>query len=233
MKHKNLTDSEKLNIFNTEFQKLIEKSKDVQARMIKLEFEIPEYYTVHMDEFLDTFFKDNPFELKAEDMEDIYVQGKIIKKIRMDRRPISYLSIFRFLVLCKTLTDSLKDSINALIPYFKKDIENPKLKDLQIKHSKTFHDIETAGRFYQKFHPAIQKLYIKLVSHINTSIMEAKSNQGEEGFLNLRKINGADFLAANFDPEYKLLLNNLTFLIAIAKEIGIKKAEITSNPLPS
>ncbi|MCB1179431.1 MAG: hypothetical protein KDK36_17750 [Leptospiraceae bacterium] len=221
-KNKNLTETEILEIFDSEFGRIIEKSKDVSARLVKLEFLIPEFYFNHMGKFLEKFFGKDPFELNQDDLETVFINGKSIKRIKLNRRPISYLSIFRFLLLCHQSLESIKDDVSVILHHYKDDFS----KTEGMVNKDEFQKVQVAGRLFKKYNPTVHTLYLKLIKHINQTLEDAKLNQGEEGFVNIRKINGLDYLAALFDPEYKTLISNLTFMLAVAKEIKLERNKI-------
>ena len=65
--------------FELLFKTLLEKNKDAHdSRILKLEFSIPPKYESNVDEFLGSFFVNDPFEIKPQDLET-FIQMEISK----------------------------------------------------------------------------------------------------------------------------------------------------------
>ncbi|HNO25261.1 MAG TPA: hypothetical protein PKK94_19940, partial [Leptospiraceae bacterium] len=94
--------------FDAAFDVIVAKSQDRTLRMLKLDMQIPEEYERDMKGFLSKYFQNDPFDIRIEDFEEIILDGKRIQRIKSERRPVSYLSLFRFLELFRQLLEEIK-----------------------------------------------------------------------------------------------------------------------------
>jgi len=213
--------------FDAHFSSLIEKSKDRSLRIIKLEKSIPEVYEKDIELFLKKFFEKDPFEFKPEDLEDVMVNGKVVKQVKLDRRPSTYLSLFRFLELYRQQLFSIKEDISALSQIIKKEKASYKIQD-SLKSS-ALNEALSAGRIYKNIHGLVQNLCIKLIRQINEELHEALSTQGKDAFINLRKVISEVYIKSYFNPEYDKLFVNSMFMLAVSKKIRSERLQILSS----
>ncbi|HNH09796.1 MAG TPA: hypothetical protein PK683_14970, partial [Leptospiraceae bacterium] len=57
--------------FDAAFDVIVTKSQDRTLRMLKLDMQIPEEYERDMKGFLSKYFKNDPFDIRIEDFEEI------------------------------------------------------------------------------------------------------------------------------------------------------------------
>jgi hypothetical protein len=205
--------------FDAYFRNLLVKAYDKESRMLKLDFTIPEHYERDMKSFSQKFFSENPFELTGEDLEEFTVEGKLLKRIRLDRRPSTYLSLFRLVEMYRQELDSIRVDIADLAKVFKEDWPGGD-NDLALKETLS------AGRVYQRLISLAQNFHAKLIRNVNQSLRDTKIAMGSDGFLNLRKVNGDSYISSILNPDYTSMLNNSLFLIAISKRIRQHKLAI-------
>jgi hypothetical protein len=213
--------------FDAHLFSLIEKAKDRNLRMIKLEKLIPEVYEKEMDKFLQKFFESDPFEFKADDLEEVMLNGKLVKQIKVDRRPVTYLSLLRFLELHRQKLLAIKEDISALAEVIKEEKASYQVTD-SLKSS-ALNEALAAGRIYKNIQSLTQNLYIKLFRQINDELEEAKNNQGRDAFINLRKMNSEASLRASFHPYYEKLFMNSMFMLAVSKKIRSERLQLLSS----
>jgi hypothetical protein len=213
--------------FDTYFGSLIEKTQDRNLRMIKLERPIPEVYEKDMDKFLQKFFEKDPFEFKPDDLEEVMMNGKVIKQIKVDRRPVTYLSLLRFLELHRQRLSDIKQDISALADVIKEEKASFQISD-SIKSS-ALNEALAAGRIYKNIHSLTLNLYLKLVRQINSELEEAKHTQGRDAFINLRKMNSESFLRTSFHPYYEKLFMNSMFMMAVSKKIRKERLQLLTS----
>jgi hypothetical protein len=204
--------------FDAYFRNLLAKAYDRDSRMLKLDVPIPEAYERDMKSFSQKFFSENPFELTGDDLEEFLIEGKLFKRIRMDRRPSTYLSLFRLVEMYRQELENIRTDIADLARVFKEDIGVD--NDLALKETLS------AGRVYQKLSSLAQNFHTRLIRSINQSLKEMKIAMGSDGFLNLRKANGDSYISSILNPDYTSMLNNSLFLIAISKKIRQHKISI-------
>lgn len=208
--------------FDAYFRNILVKAYDKDIRILKLENPIPEPYEKDLKSFSQKFFFENPFEITTEDLEEFYIEGKLFKRIRIDRRPSTYLSLFRLTELYRSELENIRGDIADLAKLFKED--KPSIdKDLVLKETLS------AGRVYQKLSVLAQNFHTALIRNVNHSLKEIKIAMGSDGFLNLRKVNGDAFISSILNPYYNGMLNNSLFLIAISKKIHQHKLAIEEN----
>jgi hypothetical protein len=208
--------------FDAYFRNILLKAYDRDLRILKLENPIPEVYEKDLKSFSQKFFSENPFEITNEDLEEFYIEGKLFKRIRIDRRPSTYLSLFRLTELYRAELEKIRGDIADLAKVFKED--KPSIdKDLVLKETLS------AGRVYQKLSVLAQNFHTALIRNVNHSLKEIKIAMGSDGFLNLRKVNGDAFISSILNPHYNGMLNNSLFLIAISKKINQHKLAIEEN----
>ncbi len=205
--------------FDAYFRNLLVKAYDKESRMLKLDVSIPEQYERDMKSFSQKFFSENPFELTGEDLEEFTIEGKLLKRIRLDRRPSTYLSLFRLVELYRQELESIRVDIADLAKVFKEDRAGAD-NDLVLKETLS------AGRVYQRLTSLAQNFHSKLIRVVNQSLKETKIAMGSDGFLNLRKVNGDSYISSILNPDYTSMLNNSLFLIAISKRIRQHKLAI-------
>ncbi len=205
--------------FDVYFKNLLVKAYDRESRMLKLNVSIPEQYERDMKSFSQKFFSENPFELVGEDLEEFFIEGKLLKRIRLDRRPSTYLSLFRLVEMYRQELESIRVDISDLAKVFKEDRAGTD-NDLALKETLS------AGRVYQRLTSLAQNFHAKLIRNVNQSLKETKIAMGSDGFLNLRKINGDSYISSILNPDYTSMLNNSLFLIAISKRIRQHKLAI-------
>lgn len=203
--------------FDEHFQSLVEKAKDRNLRLIKLEKTIPEIYEKEMEYFLKKFFENDPFEFKPDDLEEVFVNGKAIKQIKSDRRPTTYLSLFRFLELNRQKLAEIKQDISSLAEIIKEEKANYASNEQFL--TAALNDALSAGRIYKNIYHLTSGLYIKLIKQINQELQEAKNTQGSDAYLNLRKANSEVSLRSMFYPYYEKLFSNSMFLLAVSQKI--------------
>ncbi len=213
--------------FDEHFQALIEKAKDRNLRIIKLEKSIPEIYEKEMELFLKKFFENDPFELKNEDLEEIFVNGKNIKQIKQDRRPSTYWSLFRFLELHRQKLSDIKQDISHLAEVIKEEKANYSTNEKLL--TSALNDALSAGRIYKNIYQLTSGLYIKLVKQVNLELQETKNTQGSDAYLNLRKANSETNLRGLFYPYYEKLFSNSMFLIAVSQKIRGERLNLLSK----
>lgn len=194
---------------------LILKTK-TEARILKLEQPIPENYITSMNEFLKMFFEDDPFEIKPNDLETYFTPTGKIKRLKFDRKPSTYLSIFRFLELYRQQLSSIKHDVNKLAGFYKKiGLSGSNEKELIELREKILTQLLSNGRLLMKWYPIAELLYKNLIQHLNSSLEESESNSGKgKGFINLRKIHSDSFLKNTFYPHYDSLTNFCVFCLA-------------------
>ena len=205
--------------FDAYFRNLLVKAYDRESRMLKLDVTIPEQYERDMKSFSQKFFSENPFELTGEDLEEFVVEGKLLKRIRLDRRPSTYLSLFRLVEMYRQELESIRLDISDLAKVFKEDWAGAD-NDFVLKETLS------AGRVYQRLTSLAQNFHAKLIRNVNQSLRETKIAMGSDGFLNLRKVNGDSYISSILNPDYTSMLNNSLFLIAISKRIRQHKLAI-------
>lgn len=216
-----------LDEFDAHLYSLVEKAKDRNLRMIKLEILIPEVYEKDMDKFLQKFFEPDPFEFKTDDLEEVMLNGKVIKQIKVDRRPVTYLSLLRFLELHRQKLLAIKQDISALADVIKEEKASYQITDTL--KSSALNEALSAGRIYKSIHGLTQNLYIKLIQQINDELEDAKNNQGKDAFINLRKMNSEASLRASFHPYYEKLFMNSMFMLAVSKKIRSERLQLLSS----
>jgi hypothetical protein len=205
--------------FDAYFRNLLVKAYDRESRMLKLDVTIPEQYERDMKSFSQKFFSENPFELTGEDLEEFVVEGKLLKRIRLDRRPSTYLSLFRLVEMYRQELENIRVDISDLAKVFKEDRAGAD-NDFVLKETLS------AGRVYQRLTSLAQNFHAKLIRNVNQSLRETKIAMGSDGFLNLRKVNGDSYISSILNPDYTSMLNNSLFLIAISKRIRQHKLAI-------
>jgi hypothetical protein len=205
--------------FDAYFRNLLVKAYDRESRMLKLDVTIPEQYERDMKSFSQKFFSENPFELTGEDLEEFVVEGKLLKRIRLDRRPSTYLSLFRLVEMYRQELENIRVDISDLAKVFKEDRAGAD-NDFVLKETLS------AGRVYQRLTSLAQNFHAKLIRNVNQSLRETKIAMGSDGFLNLRKVNGDSYVSSILNPDYTSMLNNSLFLIAISKRIRQHKLAI-------
>jgi len=205
--------------FDAYFRNLLVKAYDRESRMLKLDVTIPEQYERDMKSFSQKFFSENPFELTGEDLEEFVVEGKLLKRIRLDRRPSTYLSLFRLVEMYRQELENIRVDISDLAKVFKEDWPGG---DNEFALKETL----SAGRVYQRLTSLAQNFHAKLIRNVNQSLRETKIAMGSDGFLNLRKVNGDSYISSILNPDYTSMLNNSLFLIAISKRIRQHKLAI-------
>ena len=201
-----------LSDFDTYFKNVLIKAYEKDSRMFKLDQYIPEVYEKDMKGFSQKFFSENPFEIGNEDLEEFYIDGKMFKRIRFDRRPSTYLSLFRLTEMYRQELEIIRSDIADLAKVFKEEWEGAD-KDTILKETLS------AGRVYQKLSSLAQNFHSALIRNINISLRETKIAMGSDGFLNLRKVNGDAYISSILNPFYTGMINNSLFLIAISKKI--------------
>lgn len=201
-----------LSDFDNYFKNVLLRAYDKDSRILKLDQYIPEYYEKDMRGFSQKFFSENPFEISNEDLEEFYIDGKMFKRIRFDRRPSTYLSLFRLTELYRQELEIIRSDIADLAKVFKEDWNGGE-NDTILKETLS------AGRIYQKLSSIAQNFHSALIRNINLSLRETKISMGSDGFLNLRKVNGDAYISSILNPFYTGMINNSLFLIAISKKI--------------
>ena len=198
--------------FDAYFRMLLTKAYEKELRILKLEYQIPDSYEKDMKTFSQKFFHENPFEIVNEDLEDFLIEGKSFKRIRYDRRPSTYLSLFRLTEMYRQELESIRSDIAELAKVFKEGVGG-------IEMDEVLRETLSAGRVYQKLSSLAQNFHSALIRNINISLREMKISMGADGFLNLRKVNGDAYISSILNPYYTSMINNSLFLIAIAKKI--------------
>ncbi|MDX1960478.1 MAG: hypothetical protein SFU98_18050 [Leptospiraceae bacterium] len=202
---------EELEKFNTKFQLILDRAElDKTSRILKMDMKIPEFYEKNMEAFLEKFFSKNPFELRKEDLEDYTLDRKVLKRLRFDRRPASYLSLFRFIEMYRQGLNIIKQNISVLASIYKykepRDIFEEQQKEILLN------ELLSAGRVFKKLQSLNVSFYATFIKHLNDSYLESTKLLGEDGFINIKKLNGDTFLATTFYPYYDQMITNSIFL---------------------
>lgn len=198
--------------FDAYFRNLLQKAYDKDSRILRLEYPVPEIYEKDMKSFSQKFFAENPFQIVNEDLEDFLIEGKSFKRIRFDRRPSTYLSLFRLTEMYRQELEIIRSDIAELAKVFKEGRGG-------VETDEILRETLSAGRVYQKLSALAQNFHSALIRNVNLSLKEIKISMGADGFLNLRKVNGDAYISGILNPYYTSMINNSLFLIAISKKI--------------
>lgn len=218
--------------FDDLFKNLLEKNKDAHdSRILKLEFPIPAKYESNMDEFLEKFFSNDPFEIKPQDLETFITPGGNIKKLKFDRRPSTFLSILRFLELYRQQLKSIKSDLSKLATCYKKFEDNDLLDPFNSGlKNQIFTQLLSAGRIIKKWSPQLESLYKLTIVNINLSITEAESTNGRtKAFVNLRKVHSEGYLNVTFHPYYENMVNFCIMCLAFSSKLKALTIEYTNK----
>lgn len=210
--------------FDAAFDVIVAKSQDRALRMLKLDMQIPEEYERDMKGFLSKYFKTDPFDIRIEDFEEMILDGKRIQRIKSERRPVSYLSLFRFLELFRQLLEEIKLDIGKLAEIYK--LLNPASDREEFLKEAALKKTLASGRIFQKFSVLNSSFYLRLVKHINQEVLEHKRNSSTEGYVNLRKLNGEVFLNSVFSPYYSQMVNNCFFLKSFKDKLRLERENL-------
>lgn len=227
MNKNELLNSKEVLEFDEHFQTVLEKAKDRNLRLVKLEKSIPEVYEREMELFLKKFFEHDPFEFKPDDLEEVFVNGKNIKQIKLDRRPTTYLSLFRFLELHRQKLSEIKQDISSLAEVIKEEKANYSSNEGLL--TAALNDALSAGRVYKNIYQLTNGLFTKLVKQVNSELHDAKNTQGSDAYINLRKTNSEINLRGLFYPYYEKLFSNSMFLLAVSQKIRSERLNLLSK----
>ncbi len=214
--------------FELLFKTLLEKNKDAHdSRILKLEFSIPPKYESNVDEFLGSFFVNDPFEIKPQDLETFITPNGNIKKLKFDRRPSTFLSILRFLELYRQQLKSIKSDLSKLATTYKKFEENDLLDPVNSGlKNQILTQILSAGRILKKWSPQLENLYKLTITNINLSITETETTNGRgKGFVNLRKVHSEGYLNVTFHPYYENMINFCIMCLAFSSKLKVLTIE--------
>ncbi len=208
--------------FDEAFQSVLQQNKqDPDNRILKLEYQIPGKYESSMNEFLEKFFANDPFDIKPQDLDvSVTLNGKI-KTLKFDRKPSTFLSIFRFLELYRQQLNSVKIDLNTLATCYKKLLasELPEQSISKIKNQ-ILASILSAGRIIKKWNPQMEYLYRFTLTNINLVIAESEATYGlGKGFANLRKMHSEGYLNLTLHPYYGNLVSFCIICIAYSSKL--------------
>jgi hypothetical protein len=213
---------------------LLQNKQSPDNRILRLDCQIPSKYESSMNEFLEKFFADDPFDIKPQDLDvSVTLNGKI-KTLRFDRRPSTFLSIFRFLELYRQQLKSVRQDLNTLATCYKKLLasELPEETTSKIKNQ-ILASILSAGRIIKKWTPQMEYLYRVTFTNINSVIAESEAANGKgKGFVNLRKTHSEGYLNLTLHPYYGNMVNFCIICIAYTskfKTITSKYSEQTKT----
>lgn len=214
--------------FEEAFQSvLILNKQDPENRILRLECKIPSKYETNMNEFLEKFFSNDPFDIRPEDLDvTVTLNGKI-RSLKSNRRPSTFLSIFRFLELYRIQLNSLKTDINTLANCYKKFLAS-ELPDsiISVTRNQVLANILSAGRMIKRWNPQMEYLYRFTLNNINLIITESEAANGPgKGFINLRKIISEAYLNLTLQPYYRNLVNFCIICIAYTSKLNLQTIE--------
>lgn len=203
--------------FDDAFKKILLENKEFpENRILRLEHRIPDKYETLMNEFLEKFFANDPFDIKPEDLDvTITLNGKI-RTLKFDRKPSTFLSIFRFLELYRQQMNSMNSDLQTLGSFYKSFLNSklPEESTAKIK-SQILASILSAGKIIKKCKPQLEYLYRITIGSINSQIAEAEAANGKgNGFVNLRKVHSEGYLKLTFHPYYGNMVNFCIICIA-------------------
>lgn len=183
-------------------------------RVFKLDRPFPNQYETKQNEFLETFFKEDPFEIKPADLDTLLTNRGKIKKLKSDRKPVTYYALFRFLELYRTEFLKQKQEMAILATIFKA-FEEKKFQENDVLKEKVLNQLLAANRIYTKWQPQTETLFKLVIQNINFSLQESESINGKEkAFVNLRKVLSENFLTTTFHPYYNDLCEFCIYCIA-------------------
>ncbi len=183
-------------------------------RILKLDRPFPLQYETKQSSFLEDFFKEDPFEIKPEDLDTLLTQKGKIKKLKSDRKPVTYFALFRFLELYRQEFLKQRTEMAILASIFK-SFEEKKFPTNDALKEKVLNQLLSANRIYTKWHPLTETLFKLLIQNINSSLKESELTNGKEkAFVNLRKALSENFLSTTFHPFYNELCDFCIYCIA-------------------
>jgi hypothetical protein len=203
--------------FDDVFKAILLENKDFpENRILRLEHRIPIKYETSMNEFLEKFFANDPFDIKPEDLDvTITLNGKI-RTLKFDRKPSTFLSIFRFLELYRQQMNSMNSDLQTLGSFYK-SILNSKLPEESTSKIKSqiLASLLLAGKIIKKCKSQMEYLYRITIGSINSQIAESEAANGKgNGFVNLRKVHSESYLKLTFHPYYGNMVNFCIICIA-------------------
>lgn len=220
--------------FDEHFQHILQIYKDApDVRVLKLEYPIPNKYENAQNEFLEKFFKNNPFDITPHDLETFTTATVKIKRLKFDRRPSTFIGILRFIELYRQQLNSIQKNLSLLARRYK-TFEKNNLLDPEntVLKNEIFTQILAAGRLLKKWIPQVELLYKNTLVNINLSLAESELVNGKgKGFVNLRKVQNEGYLNQAFHPYYQNLLNFCIMCIAFATKLeeNTKKWKVSDS----
>ncbi len=205
---------------------LLENKQNPDTNVLKLETPIPANYEASMDNFLENFFAGDPFDIKPDDLEVVFMGSIKVKKLKANRRPSTYLSILRFFELYRQLFKSINSDLNRLAACYRgfltQESADPKFADMK---NKILAEVFSAGRILKKWTPQLDIMYRKTILAINNSFSDPEAASGnKKGYINLRKVYSESYLNLTFKPQYEELVNFC--IICIAYSSKLKKTTV-------
>jgi hypothetical protein len=208
--------------FDEKFKALLSESKHADdTRVLKLEYSIPIKYESSMNEFLEKFFLNDPFDIKPQDLELVVTGTGRIKRLRFDRRPSTYLSLLRFFEFYRQRLKSISSDLNILANFYKDSLANNE-NDPHIAGIKKqiLAEVFSAGRLLKRWTPQLEQFYKKTIKVINDSFSESEATNGKsKGFINLRKVYPEGYLNVTFGPHYESMVNFCIVCIAYSSKL--------------
>ncbi len=208
--------------FDEKFKILLAQSRgSADDRVLKLEYSIPSKYESSMNEFLEKFFLNDPFDIKPQDLELVITGSGKIKRLRFDRRPSTYLSILRFFEFYRQRLKSISGDLNHLANFYKESLvdntNNPQVDGIK---KQILAEVFSAGRLLKRWSPQLEQFYRKTIQVINNDFSESEAVNGKsKGFINLRKVYPEGYLNATFGPHYESMVNFCIVCIAYSSKL--------------
>ena len=218
--------------FDEIFKHLLDVNKDApDSRILKLECPIPQKYETAMNEFLEKFFVNDPFEIKPQDLETFITPTGKIKKLKFDRRPSTFLSILRFLELYRQQLKKIQGNLSILASCYKKFESNDLFDPVNsVLKNEIFSHLLSAGRLLKKWNPQVEQLYKITLTNINLAITESEAINGRgKGFVNIRKIHSEGYLNLTFHPYYVNMINFCIMCIAFSAKFETMTVDYNSK----
>jgi hypothetical protein len=183
-------------------------------RILKLEHFFPLDFEKKQDYFLELFFSNDPFEIKHADLETFLTASGRIKKLKEDRKPSTFLSLFRFLELYRQQFQSQRNDLGTLAGIYKA-FENKQIEENSDLKGKILNHLLSARRLYEKWYPQSEQFFKILIQTINQNLVESESIYGKgNGFVNLRKVQSESYMVATFHPYFESLVKFCIMCIA-------------------
>jgi hypothetical protein len=206
--------------FEDYFSLLLGQAKNnTENRILKLEMQIPEEIIQKQNEFLKDFFSEDPFEIRPQDLETYIAPSGKIKQLKIDRRPSTYLSLFRFLELFRQQFQSIQNDVGALALCYKALDENQLQSQINLRQ-KVLTQVLAGGRILKKWQPIQDEFFQKLIKNINESLLQATQLSGKDkAFVNLRKPLSENYLSSNFYPVYESMMNFIIMCLAFTSKL--------------